>query len=135
PGPGPPGRAAGAVVAAGGAAGGRCAPPGRGGGVGGPACPPAVKEPEVRMYTGYGMNGTIVKPPYSTLTAYDLNSGTIKWQVPAGGDDARAVAQGAKNTGFISQRTGIVTTSTGLLFPACGDGQLSGDECDNGRGL
>ena len=38
--------------------------------------------PEVRMYTGYGMNGTIVKPPYSTLTAYDLNTGTIKWQVP-----------------------------------------------------
>ena len=62
----------------------------------GPAYPPGVKVPEVRMYTGYGMNGTIVKPPYSTLTAYDLNTGAIKWQVPAGGDDARAVAEGAK---------------------------------------
>ena len=69
------------------------------------------------MYTGYGMNGTIVKPPYSTLTAYDLNNGAIKWQVPAGGDDPRAMAQGAKNTGYISQRTGIVTTSERVAVP------------------
>jgi quinoprotein glucose dehydrogenase len=101
----------------------------------GPAYPPDIKVPEVRMYTGYGMNGTIVKPPYSTLTAYDLNNGSIKWQVPAGGDDPRAVAQGAKNTGFISQRTGIVTTSAGLLFHAGGDGKLRVYDSDNGRVL
>ena len=101
------------MVASGGAPGGRVVPPGRAGGMVGPAYPPGVKVPEVRMYTGYGMNGMIVKPPYSTLTAYDLNTGTIKWQVPAGGDDPRAVAQGAKDTGYISQRTGIVTTSAG----------------------
>ena len=99
----------------------------------GPAYPPGVKVPEVRMYTGYGMNGTIVKPPYSTLTAYDLNAGTIKWQVPAGGDDARAIAQGATDTGFISQRTGIVTTSAGLLFHAGGDGKLRVYDSDTGR--
>jgi len=131
-GPGPTG---GPVVASGGAPGGRVVPPGRAGGMIGPAYPPGVKVPEVRMYTGYGMNGTIVKPPYSTLTAYDLNTGSIKWQVPAGGDDARAAAQGAKNTGFISQRTGIVTTSTGLLFHAGGDGQLRVYDSENGRVL
>ena len=60
----------------------------------GPDYPKGINVPEVRMYTGYGMNGTIVKPPYSTLTAYDLNTGAIKWQVPAGGDDARAMARG-----------------------------------------
>ena len=87
------------------------------------------------MYTGYGMNGLIVKPPYSTLTAYDLNTGTIKWQVPAGGDDARAVAAGAKDTGFISQRTGIITTSTGLLFHAGGDSKLRVYDSDSGRVL
>ena len=101
----------------------------------GPDYPPGVKVPEVRMYTGYGMNGTIVKPPYSTLTAYDLNTGAIKWQVPAGGDDARATSQGAKNTGYISQRTGIVTTSNGLLFHAGGDGKLRVYDSDNGRVL
>jgi quinoprotein glucose dehydrogenase len=76
------------------------------------------------MYTSYGMNGMIVQPPYSTLTAYDLNTGKIKWQIPAGGDDARAAAEGAKNTGYIMQRTGIITTSAGLLFHAGGDGTL-----------
>lgn len=87
------------------------------------------------MYTGYGMNGTIVKPPYSTLTAYDLNTGAIKWQIPAGGDDSRAAAQGAKNTGFISHRTGIVTTSAGLLFQAGGDGVLRIYDSDTGQVL
>jgi quinoprotein glucose dehydrogenase len=101
----------------------------------GPDYPSGVKVPEVRMYTGYGMNGTIVKPPYSTLTAYDLNAGTIKWQVPAGGDDARASAAGAKDTGFISQRTGIITTSTGLLFQAGGDGMLRVYDADTGHVL
>jgi quinoprotein glucose dehydrogenase len=101
----------------------------------GPAYPPGAKVPEVRMYTGYGMNGTIVKPPYSTLTAYDLNTGTIKWQVPAGGDDPRAIKQGAKDTGYISHRTGIVTTSAGLLFHAGGDGKLRVYDSDSGRAL
>ena len=123
----------GPVVASGGAPGGRVIPPGRAGGMIGPDYPAGVKVPEVRMYTGYGMNGTIVKPPYSTLTAYDLNTGRIKWQVPAGGDDARATAQGARNTGYISQRTGIVTTSSGLLFHAGGDGKLRVYDSDNGR--
>jgi len=123
----------GPVVASGGAPGGRVVPPGRAGGMIGPDYPPGVKVPEVRMYTGYGMNGTIVKPPYSTLSAYDLNTGTLKWQVPAGGDDARATSQGAKDTGYISQRTGIVTTSNGLLFHAGGDGKLRVYDSDNGR--
>jgi quinoprotein glucose dehydrogenase len=99
----------------------------------GPPYPPGIDVPEVRMYTGYGMNGTIVKPPYSTLTAYDLNTGTIKWQVPAGGDDARAVAGGATNTGYISARTGIITTSAGLLFHAGGDSKLRIYDSETGR--
>ncbi|HEY0284254.1 MAG TPA: PQQ-binding-like beta-propeller repeat protein [Vicinamibacterales bacterium] len=135
-GPGtPPTPTGGPIVASGGAPGGRVVPPGRAGGMIGPDYPAGVKVPEVRMYTGYGMNGTIVKPPYSTLTAYDLNTGAIKWQVPAGGDDARATAQGARNTGYISQRTGIVTTSAGLLFHAGGDGKLRVYDSDNGRVL
>jgi outer membrane protein assembly factor BamB len=125
----------GPIVASGGAPGGRLVPPGRAGGMIGPAYPPGVEVPEVRMYSGYGMNGTIVKPPYSTLTAYDLNSGTIKWQVPAGGDDPKAAAEGAKDTGFISQRTGIITTSAGLLFHAGGDSKLRIYDADTGRVL
>ena len=62
----------GPVVASGGAPGAR--PGGRGGGgmVGAPY-PTGVDAPAVRYYTGYGLSNTIIKPPYSTLTAYDLN--------------------------------------------------------------
>jgi quinoprotein glucose dehydrogenase len=132
---GPPAPKGGPVVASGAAPGARAVPEGRAGGMVGPAYPEGVDAPEVRMYTGYGMNGTIVKPPYSTLTAYDLNNGTIKWQVPAGGDDARAVADGAHDTGYISQRTGIITTSTGLLFHAGGDGKLRVYDAETGKVL
>jgi quinoprotein glucose dehydrogenase len=123
----------GPVVASGGAPAGRVVPAGRPGGMVGPSYPPGIPVPEVRMYTAYGMNGTIVKPPYSTLTAYDLNTGTIKWQVPAGGDDERAVAEGAKNTGYILQRTGIITTSAGLLFQAGGDRTLRIYDAETGQ--
>ena len=125
----------GPVVASGGAPAGRVVPAGRPGGMVGPSYPPGIPVPEVRMYTAYGMNGTIVKPPYSTLTAYDLNTGTIKWQVPAGGDDERAVAEGAKNTGYILQRTGIITTSAGLLFHAGGDSTLRIYDAETGQVL
>jgi quinoprotein glucose dehydrogenase len=131
----PPASLGGPIVASGAAPGARAVPPGRAGGMVGPAYPEGVDAPEIRMYTGYGMNGTIVKPPYSTLTAYDLNNGTIKWQVPAGGDDARAVAEGAHDTGYISQRTGIITTSTGLLFHAGGDGKLRVYDAETGKVL
>jgi quinoprotein glucose dehydrogenase len=132
---GPPRSLGGPVVEAGAAPGARAVPPGRAGGMMGPAYPEGITVPEVRMYTDYGMNGTIVKPPYSTLTAYDLNTGTIKWQIPAGGDDARAVAEGARDTGYISQRTGIITTSTGLLFHAGGDGKLRVYDAETGKVL
>ena len=125
----------GPVVASGGAPAGQQVPEGRAGGMVGPDYPKGIPVPEIRMYTGYGMNGTIVKPPYSTLTAYDLNTGTIKWQVPAGGDDARAASEGARDTGFILQRTGIITTSTGLLFQAGGDRTLRVYDADTGTVL
>ena len=47
---------------------------------------------------GFGLYPTIVNPPYTTLTAYDLNKGTIKWQIGLG-DDLRLAGQGVKGTG------------------------------------
>jgi glucose dehydrogenase len=123
----------GPVVASGGAPGNRGGPRGGGGAVG-PPYPEGVDAPKVRYYTGYGLSGTIVKPPYSVLTAYDLNVGTIKWQVPAG-DEPRAVAQGAKETGFISERSGILSTSTGLVFHASGDAKVRAYDAETGKVL
>ncbi len=40
---------------------------------------------------------TSTKPPYTTITAYDLNTGEIKWQVP-NGDDPATVDNNGKGT-------------------------------------
>jgi quinoprotein glucose dehydrogenase len=73
-----------------------------------------------RFWTGYGyMNSSeglpAIKPPWSTLTAYDLNSGTIKWQVPLG-ELTLTAAKGIKDTGSYWPRGGAVVTAGGLIF-------------------
>ena len=52
-----------------------------------------------------------IKPPWGTLTAIDMNSAAIAWQVPFGELPARGVANsGSENYG------GPVVTASGLLF-------------------
>jgi glucose dehydrogenase len=70
---------------------------------------------------GFGLFATIVNPPYTTLTAYNLNAGTIRWQIGLG-DDLRLVAQGIKGTGTAgTTKGGMIVTSTGLLFVTAAD--------------
>lgn len=49
-----------------------------------PDYPPGVTRPPSRYKTGYGDEGYIITPPWSTITAYDLNTGKIMWQTPYG---------------------------------------------------
>jgi len=86
----------------------------------------------VRYNSGYGLSPNAVKPPWSTITAYDLNAGTIKWQIPAG-DDLALAAQGIHNTGARNLRNGIVTTATGLVFMVGGDAKVRTYDEDNGK--
>jgi quinoprotein glucose dehydrogenase len=58
-----------------------------------------------------------IGPPWSQLTAYDLNTGAIKWQVPLGEVSALA-AEGHTDTGSHFPRGGVVATAGGLLFSA-----------------
>jgi quinoprotein glucose dehydrogenase len=104
------------------------------GSMGGPPYPEGLDVPANRYYTGYNIMGNIVKPPYSTLTAYDLNKGTIQWQVPVG-DDLRALREGVTGTGAIGIRVGMVTTSTGLIFMAGGDMKIRAYDAANGQVL
>ena len=85
-----------------------------------PPPPASATADSVRYWSGYGYmiaNDGLpeIKPPWSTLTAYDLNDGTMKWQVPAGGV-SELEARGIKNTGSIEPRGGIVVTAGGLIF-------------------
>jgi len=104
------------------------------GSMGGPPYPEGLDVPAVRYYTGYNTMGNIIKPPYTTLTAYDLNQGTIRWQVPVG-DDLRALREGIHGTGAIGIRVGMVTTSTGLIFMAGGDMKIRAYDEDTGQVL
>jgi quinoprotein glucose dehydrogenase len=81
---------------------------------------PRLAPPGTRYWTGYGyMNSTeglpAISPPWSTLTAYDLNTGSIKWHIPFGGVSSLA-EKGIKDTGSFWPRGGVVVTAGGLIF-------------------
>jgi glucose dehydrogenase len=84
---------------------------------------------------GFGLYPTIVNPPYTTLTAYDLNTGTIKWQIGLG-DDLRLVGQGVRGTGTAaSSKGGIIPTGAGLLFVTAADRKVHVYDSTNGKQL
>ena len=85
---------------------------------------------------GYGLSFPyVISPPWSTITAYDLNTGKIKWQVPVGTDE-EAAKQGGKNTGVLrAQRQSMVVTSSGVLFCTGKDGKIYAFDVDNGEEL
>lgn len=103
--------------------------------MGGNEYPAGVEVPENRYYTGYGLGyAFILNPPWSTITAYDMNTGTIQWQKPLG-EDPQAVKLGFTNTGVPtgSQRNGIIVTSNGLVFATVTNGRIYAYDASNGE--
>jgi len=91
----------------------------------------------VRFTSGFGLvrdsSGlSPIGPPWSTLTAYDLNQGTIKWQIPLG-DVPHLAAKGIKNTGSSMPKVGPVVTAGGLLFAGTRDKKVRAFDLDSGR--
>src|SRR5690606_31088729 len=112
----------GPVVASGGAPGGlvpRQVQGGAGGARGGygQPYPEGTKAPGVRYFIrGYGMEYGAIGPPWSSITAYDLNTGTRLWSRPLG-TDSLAAARGLTNTGVPGTiHNGMVVTATGIVF-------------------
>jgi quinoprotein glucose dehydrogenase len=65
--------------------------------------------------TPSGVGGLpVIGPPWSQITAYDLNTGRIIWQKPHGG--VTALGEAGKNTGAVAPRGGVVVTGGGLVF-------------------
>lgn len=93
-----------------------------------------------RYWTGYGyMNSTdglpAIGPPWSTLTAYDLNRGVIKWQIPFG-EVASLAEKGIHNTGSYWPRGGVVVTAGGLIFGgSISDSTMRAYDKDTGKVL
>jgi quinoprotein glucose dehydrogenase len=111
--------------------------PGVGGNAGNLAYPDEVRDvvPTERYMSEYAVMAAATKPPYTTLTAYDLNTGEIKWQVPTGDHPPTIAAGGPRNTGGLALRTGIMPTKAGLVFQAGGDGKLRAYDEDTGKVL
>jgi quinoprotein glucose dehydrogenase len=109
--------------------------PGAGGNAGNYAYPEGVEVPPTRYMSEYGVHASATRPPYTTLTAYDLNTGEIKWQVPTGDHPPTIAAGGPANTGGLGARNGLVATRSGLVFHAGGDGLFRAFDEDTGRVL
>ncbi|HKE25110.1 MAG TPA: pyrroloquinoline quinone-dependent dehydrogenase [Bryobacteraceae bacterium] len=102
--------------------------------------PDATAPAGVRRYTsGFGLvtgsNGlSPIAPPWSSLTAYDLNQGTIKWKIPLG-DVPELAANGIHDTGSHYPKVGPVVTAGGLLFAGTRDRTIRAFDVDTGKVL
>lgn len=82
----------------------------------------------------------VTKPPYVTLTAIDLNSGTIGWQVPLGEGSAtmrsHPLLKGVKlpdRLGSTTGKGGPLVTAGGLVFISGGDSYLYAFDKKSGK--
>lgn len=73
-----------------------------------------------------------VRPPWSTLTAYDMASGATLWRVPYG-TNLQAEARGLADTGASIPKASLIATAGGLLFSATPDRMLRAWDADTGR--
>ena len=97
--------------------------------------PENIEVPPARYASEYGVMASATKPPYTTLTAYDLNTAAIKWQIAPGDDPATVARGGPTNTGAVGARYGMVATKAGLVFLAGGDGKVRAYDEDTGNVL
>jgi len=81
------------------------------------------------------MNLSAIGPPWSQLTAYDLNTGEIKWQVPNGTvAGLPEIPEWKGPTGAHWPRGGPLVTGGGLVFVATGsDRKFRAYDRDNGK--
>ena len=84
------------------------------------------------MFTRSGLPA--IAPPWTTLTAYDLNEGTIRWQVPLG-EVPDLAARGFNNTGSHFPKVGPVVTAGGLIFSGTRDRKVRALDSTTGKVL
>jgi quinoprotein glucose dehydrogenase len=84
------------------------------------------------MFTSSGLPA--IAPPWTTLTAYDLNQGTIAWQVPLG-EVPELAARGIKDTGSHFPKVGPVATAGGLIFTGTRDRKVRALDSATGKVL
>lgn len=92
---------------------------------------------EARYVSGFGFmiasNGlSPIVPPWTSLTAYDLNEGTIQWSIPLG-EVPELAAKGFKDTGTHYPKVGPVVTAGGLVFTGTRDRKVRAFDVETGK--
>ncbi len=73
-----------------------------------------------------------IAPPWTSLTAYDLNDGTITWKIPLG-EVPELAAKGFKDTGTHYPKVGPVITAGGLIFTGTRDRKVRAFDVETGK--
>jgi glucose dehydrogenase len=95
--------------------------------------------PEERYESAFGFmiasDGlSAIKPPWTSLTVYDLNDGSIKWKIPLG-EVPELAAKGIKNTGTHYPKLGPIVTASGLIFTGTRDRKVRAFDIETGKML
>jgi len=101
--------------------------------------PGSLPPEKLRYRSGFGFMFTrsglpAIAPPWTTLTAYDLNQGTIEWQISLG-EVPELATKGIKNTGSHFPKVGPVVTAGGLIFTGTRDRKVRALDSATGKVL
>jgi quinoprotein glucose dehydrogenase len=99
-----------------------------------PPYPDGVPQFDRPVINEYNTVGNRIKPPYTSIVKYELNTPRIAWRIGFG-DDPGLAARGITGTGMPALLNGIVVTESGLVFGAGGDNQIRAWDSDTGRQL
>jgi quinoprotein glucose dehydrogenase len=72
-----------------------------------------------------------IKPPWTSMTAYDLNEGVIRWRIALGDIPEK----GLKGTGTQYPKVGPVITAGGLIFTGTRDRKVRAFDVETGKML
>jgi hypothetical protein len=81
---------------------------------------PARLASPYEFYNVNSLSMSNIGPPWSEMTAYDLNTGDVKWRIPTGTVNAPPELGIPANTGSHFPRSGPLVTAGGLVFFSTG---------------